>query len=198
MPYTPAFVPAFQAENLLKASQDTTKNLRPLEHIAGIMIHRVDPAGVKTIAEVAHVFHRVLAEMPYTCVVWPTAQRIDQALALADVGPHHRTYKVPAIGIGIIGDFRPGYDSPRHDQWIAARDLCAWLLVWLGRDGEALFEHHQECPGDAWPIESFRADVERERLRVLAAMSDKLDRDASSLEIVAMAEHALLAAGLAF
>lgn len=116
-------------------------------------------------------------ELAYTIMIDAVGRRW-QILELSDIGQHASVWNTPALGIGVIGDFRKR--PPTRAQMIALIDLCSDLCPALGIDPMGKSSHrgleapslagHDElprgskdatkrCPGNLLPMDQLRWDV---------------------------------------
>lgn len=118
-------------------------------------------------------------ELPYSVLVDRNGE-CWQGLSVNDVGKHAKRWNTPAIGVGVIGDFRQ--QSPTRAQYTALADFLAELLPSIGRmphewvlergqNVQALSGHdelpdgssdpNKKCPGRFLPMAQLRDDVAR-------------------------------------
>lgn len=101
--------------------------------------------------------------------------KVWQALPIDEVGHHGLRFSASHVGIACIGDFR--VTPPSAKQWHAAVDLCSDLGLLLGVKPSRVFGHGEvseahkggkapgqpdACPGDMWPMTTFRLEVANE------------------------------------
>ena len=182
---------------------DKQRRERNLWEITGITVHRLGWSVGRSAEQVSGAFQNTEehaagsytgGEIPYTFLI--NNDSIEQLLEMGEIGPHARRWSSPTMGIACRGDFRQ--QKPGLNQWALARDLCAMLSVFIGKDAKlrghtelpgGSSDPYKQCPGQGWDMEKFRADV-----GFLVASVDWRDKVAASWE----AEKRLLAAGVVF
>lgn len=114
-------------------------------------------------------------EVPYQ-LIGLRGGGVDQALEIADYGPHARRWSWTAIGYAAVGDH--DVDHPEMAQWEDAIEMAALFSAWFGRrPHDCVFGHDElpggsadaskRCPGQFWDMEIFRLKVREHRYAAL-------------------------------
>lgn len=156
--------------NRIDDCDDGRRRLIDLNARRLLVIHRCGLGeDAVTIAEKFKAIEATGYQTPYTFVVRTDGQ-IEQALALADYGPHAKRWNNMGIGLAVVGDFRR--ESPTLLQWDSVIRLCSAFAGWAtegvkGHDElpDGTSDKTKQCPG-----RHFDMDVLRDSIRDRAAL----------------------------
>lgn len=172
-----------QINNIITECYDGVVNTRGLWDVRCLAIHRIlfedtmDPVAIaRKFVDDPEVSKYTGGETPYTFLV--ISNTVYQCLPLSDVGKHAKRWNFPAIGVGVVGDFR--LCAPPSRQYNTLVDLCALLLPSFGLEPFEYVDHNgvsapslaghseliggsqdpaKKCPGDKLSMEKLRKDV---------------------------------------
>ncbi|MFW6369173.1 MAG: N-acetylmuramoyl-L-alanine amidase [Myxococcota bacterium] len=160
-----------------------------------VAIHRinVEPMGFKNTPEGIRTYFEEVKRWKhpaYTAVLWPSGERWQWAPIGAPTNHAGGDWVTGCVSIAHVGDFRE--EAPCDALWrLSVRtvaELC-WALDLVperrtARKGKVAHEvcGHSEiaaaegrvwrCPGAAWPLHRYRAEVERGRTRLARDLPD--------------------------
>lgn len=182
--------------DIREAVKDKRQQMRSLDSISGILVHRVGVNG-RTGAVIGYDAESICAaftgrrptwaqvasatnsQNPYTFYIGGHGQHdgmIWQALDLQEIGWHARSYSRKSVGVAMIGDFRSSVDCyPTSAQmesliWLLSGLSTVLLDVEIGGHGEIPEAHGGEkAPGapDACPGDLVDMDGIRSTVRAM-------------------------------
>jgi hypothetical protein len=162
--------------NRTEECRDRRRRLLSIEDIRVIAVHRLhlrrlgiadrdlDGPTMCRLFQTNDELHRVTrGENPYA-VLGRTGGLLDQCTPLLEMGAHASVWNDDAIGVAVVGDWRT--ETPPPATWHSVKLLVAALSVAfdarvMGHDelSGGSRDRRKECPGDLWPMDSFRSDI---------------------------------------